>query len=190
MWVGIGERWSSDELAQQLHTHLWVPVLAAKSPTSRRAELVDASGVEAMAIVAEAWQSQLQDQAQALEEARSLESAAMDEVHRLRRDLESRAARIAGLHHQQKELEAQLEGLRADLEHERQAKRDAVTQSSYDYETLRARLSRRIQSETQLLHEGLHALRQEPPLAHVMEDRAERALEGLEAELKALAKER
>ena len=55
-----------------------------------------------------------------------------------------------------------------------------------DKEQLRTRLLRRLKAEVSLLDEGLHALRRDPPKVHVMEDHAERALEGIKKEIKEL----
>ena len=57
---------------------------------------------------------------------------------------------------------------------------------SDDLEHLRSRLLRRLKAEVGLLDEGLHALRRDPPKIRVMEDHAERALEGLKKEIKEL----
>lgn len=49
----------------------------------------------------------------------------------------------------------------------------------HEYETLKGRALRRLNEESSLLEEGLHALRREPPKVSVMIDHAERAIDGL-----------
>jgi hypothetical protein len=43
-----------------------------------------------------------------------------------------------------------------------------------------------LREEKDLLEEGLHALRKDPPRVHVMQDHAERAIEGLQNEINRL----
>jgi hypothetical protein len=90
----------------------------------------------------------------------------------LRGDLDERDRRLAG-------LDQALQAERRDHEHTRAHLQD-------DFEQLRTRLLRRIKSEVNLLTEGLHALRRDPPKVHVMEDHAERALDALRKAVKEL----
>jgi hypothetical protein len=76
-------------------------------------------------------------------------------------------------------LDQALQAERRDHEHTRAHLQD-------DFEQLRTRLLRRIKSEVNLLTEGLHALRRDPPKVHVMEDHAERALDALRKAVKEL----
>jgi hypothetical protein len=75
------------------------------------------------------------------------------------------------------------------LENEKNAHSHARVHMGDDKEQLRSRLLRRLKTETNLLEEGLHALRRDPPKIHVMDDHAERALEGLYKEIKELESE-
>ena len=65
---------------------------------------------------------------------------------------------------------------RRDREIERAHLRD-------DYEQLRGRVLRRVDAELSLLKEGLNALRRDPPKVAVMDDHAERAIDGLTNEV-------
>lgn len=66
------------------------------------------------------------------------------------------------------QLEAQNSRHAADLAHARS-----------ELEDLRGRVLRKMREEVSLLDEGLRALRRDPPRVHVMEDHAERAIDGL-----------
>jgi len=92
--------------------------------------------------------------------------ASLDEANRL---LESEISRTAA-------LEAQLHRERREYE-------DQKAHMRSDYEELRGRVLHRLRQELTLLDEGLHALRKQPPKVHVMEDHAERAVDGLRKEI-------
>ena len=95
-----------------------------------------------------------------------LTQASLDEAKRL---LESEKLRTAALEEkfQQK-----------NREHE-----DQIAHMRSDYEELRGRVLGRLRQEVTLLDEGLHALRKQPPKVHVMEDHADRAIDGLKKEI-------
>ena len=67
-----------------------------------------------------------------------------------------------------------------------QAHENAKAHWKDDYEQLRGQVLRRLNDELPLLVDGLHALRRDPPKVHIMIDHAERAIEGLESEVKRL----
>lgn len=69
------------------------------------------------------------------------------------------------------------------IERDRRAHDDKTAHMRNDYEELRGRILRRLRQEVSLLDEGLHALRRQPPKVHVMEDHAERAIDGLKDEI-------
>lgn len=55
-----------------------------------------------------------------------------------------------------------------------------------DFEKMRSSVAHRIKAELSLLTDGLHALRRNPPKLSVMDDHAERAIDGLTRELERL----
>ena len=57
-----------------------------------------------------------------------------------------------------------------------------------DFEKMRSSVAHRIKAELSLLADGLHALRRNPPKLSVMDDHAERAIDGLTRELERLRK--
>lgn len=102
------------------------------------------------------------------------------------RDLQSRLEEI------ERQLDAektQVKGLTADFHAERQTQKNALSHSRDDYVKLRGRVLHRIKQELSLLEDGLHALRRNPPKVHVMDDHAERAIEGLKREARRLERD-
>lgn len=71
----------------------------------------------------------------------------------------------------------------AQLERERREHEDEKAHMRDDYEKLRGRMLGRLRQEVSLLEDGLHALRKQPPKIHVMEDHAERVIDGLKREI-------
>lgn len=55
----------------------------------------------------------------------------------------------------------------------------ALIHAKNDLEQLRATTIRKIEAEVDLLQDGLSAIRRDPPKVHVMDDHAERAIDGL-----------
>jgi len=88
--------------------------------------------------------------------------------------------------HEQEESVVKICQLENELINERKAHAHARVHLGDDKEQLRARLLRRLKTEATLLEEGLHALRRNPPKIHVMDDHAERVLDGLYTEIKEL----
>ena len=69
------------------------------------------------------------------------------------------------------------------LHDEQENHKSTRTHMQDDFEYLRSRLLRGLKQEVSLLDEGLHAIKREPPKVMVMEDHAERVLEGLKREI-------
>lgn len=94
-------------------------------------------------------------------------------------------------------VDAQLETARGEVEDLSQkiirttsAHQDAMAHMVHDYDTLQGRVLGRLKEEVSLLDEGLHALRRDPPKVRVMEDHAERVLDGLKSEIERLMKKK
>lgn len=107
------------------------------------------------------------------------------------RDGEERArTRADRLKSELEEASTQLESerlcnneIREQIERERREHEDEKAHMHNDYEELRGRILHRLRQEVTLLDEGLYALRKQPPKVHVMEDHAERAIDGLKGEI-------
>ena len=76
-------------------------------------------------------------------------------------------------------LHRELDTTRIDHANEKAHMRDAL-------ENLRSSVVRRLRNELALLNDGLHALRRNPPKVSVMNDHAERAIDGLTREVERL----
>ena len=73
-----------------------------------------------------------------------------------------------------------------DLNAERRDRGIERTHMQDAYESLRGKVVRRLEGELSLLKEGLHALRRDPPKVAVMDDHADRAIDGLTREINQL----
>ena len=82
-----------------------------------------------------------------------------------------------------REAEERATAFDEQLQRERLEEEDQKAYLRSDYEELRGRVLHRLRQEVTLLDEGLHALRKQPPKVHVMEDHAERAIDGLKKEI-------
>lgn len=114
----------------------------------------------------------------------------------LQSKIESLCEEIAGLGQAIADLEGvvqERDGIISRLSQELEAERSAHASSRAhlgdDREHLRSNAVYRLKREVSLLSEGLQALRKEPPKVRVMDDHAERVLEGLQAALKELEDE-
>lgn len=101
------------------------------------------------------------------------------------------------------DLQGKIASLTEDLERERQdgqatfrtlqaERQEWVHERSHrvdQYEALKGRVLHRLKKEAGLLDEGLQALRRNPPKVHVMDDHAERAIEGLKREIELIREE-
>lgn len=85
-----------------------------------------------------------------------------------------------------RERDTSISGLRQELDAERSAHANSRAHLGDDREYLRSNVVRHLRREVSLLAEGLQALRKDPPKVRVMDDHAERALEGLRAAIKEL----
>ncbi|MBK1642120.1 hypothetical protein CKO12_09570 [Chromatium okenii] len=87
------------------------------------------------------------------------------------------------------ERDMRIQALGDELATEQQRHRETRIHLYEDMNILRGRLLRRLKSGTELLTDGLQALRRNPPKIAVMEDHAERALEELKIEIEQLGME-
>lgn len=98
-------------------------------------------------------------------------------------------ANVAALSKEHEAAITQVEELNERIRQLQSEHEAAMAHARDDFERLRARASQRIEAETELLSEGLSAIRRDPPRIHVMEDHAERAIQKLKAELEYLRSE-
>ena len=90
--------------------------------------------------------------------------------------------RLTELEARIRETEEQYAELREQLDEAQQGHAATDARWRDNYETLKGRVLNRLNRESSLLEEGLHALKRESPKVEVMIDHAERAIEGLKKE--------
>ena len=95
---------------------------------------------------------------------------------------------LASLEERLKDAKERLDCTIDDLNAERRDRGIERTHIQDAYESLRGRVVRRLEGELSLLKEGLHALRRDPPKVAVMDDHADRAIDGLTREIEQLRK--
>ena len=164
-----------ERIHHYLHTELWTPSAARPtSETEKVHRLIKNREHAATAIACSTFERQVVEsraaESQALAETRTLRKLKED-AEKLKEDAEKRLA------HATSDLNAE----RCDRGIERTHMQDA-------YESLRGRVVRRLEGELSLLKEGLHALRRDPPKVAVMDDHADRAIDGLTREIEQLRK--
>jgi hypothetical protein len=180
VWFTETRGLSIEKINQLLYETLWRPMSpGAKDETVRLRYLTEIRDLAGVGLACATFKRQSDEMAYVVADAGKKLTTASEHVtaltmrnEQLRRDLDERDRRLAALHQA-------LESERRDHAHTRAHLQD-------DFEQLRTRLLRRIKAEVNLLTEGLHALRRDPPKIHVMEDHAERALDALRKAVKEL----
>lgn len=112
--------------------------------------------------------------------------ASKQSIERLNTELENRKTTIDGLQERILTRDKKIEELSHLLEIERSSHANTRAHLDDELEHLRSNVVRRLTREISLLAEGIQALRRDPPKVHVMDDHAERVLEGLNAAMKAI----
>lgn len=179
-WLALEEEMDVENVALALFTALWKP--AAREVTGeleRLMCLIECRDLTSIGIACAAFQSRTGKQMRLVQEAQESESAAIERADRVQRELDRALDELATASMRVQELEGQLSEQHRRHEVE-------VSHLGDDLESLRARLTRRLRDETELLREGLHALRRDPPLVRVTDDHVERAINGLEDALQNL----
>ena len=182
LWLAETRGENPEVLVRVLHDVQWARAAEGVKGESRRwRALTRRIPPATLGIVGSAFTDLLRIQSTQLEALRrdgQLASerlkAAVDRAEGALAEVENQKASVAA-------LSAELAQLRTGHQEELALARD-------DHEKLRSRVLRRLNSETRLLHEGLLALRRDPPKTGVMEDHAERVLSALEAEVRELEK--
>lgn len=184
LWFAETRAVSVESLNQYLFTALWQPAAKlARNDTERLYSLTDIRDLTGAGLVASAFQERAQEQARLAEVVTKGQETLREKVRILeaeREDLE-RAIR---------ERDARFRALEQQLADEQRGHEHTRVHLGEDLENLRTRVLRRLKSEVGLLTEGLQALRRTPPKTNIMEDHAERALEGLNQEIQRLNSEK
>ena len=179
LWHRETRRTSFEDISRSLRTS-WEPdAQRHKSEAQKLRALMGNRDPAAAAISCSLLEKQAFDAEQQERVAREAEKKA----NTWARELEGR---LAGIERQLDAEKAQVERLTADLDEERQAHENDIAHRRDEYAKLRGRVLRRFKRELSLLEVGLHALQRDPPKVPVMEDHAERAIDGLKREMQAL----
>lgn len=167
---------SFDRVQRHLQTHLWARAAGRyRTETAKLIVLLTTRDPAAASIACDLLERQAKEQGQRAEVARRQAELA----NATARDFERRLAAL------NVELEARLveiETLKLEAAECYQQNRDASAVLRDDLERMRGRVLRCLNQDVSLLEEGLHALRSDPPLVHVMDDHAERVVESLRRE--------
>ena len=180
VWFFESKGFQIDQITQMLYTALWKPNSPESADdTTKLRTLTEIRELSGIGLACSVFKKETEKHLViAAETIRNQE--ALNEKIRL---LESEKNRIK---HEQEEGVVKIRDLENELINERKAHALTRVHLGDDKEQLRARVLRRLKTEANLLEEGLHALRRNPPKIHVMDDHAERVLDGLYMEIKEL----
>ena len=171
---------SAERIQQHLQAHLWKPSISQyRGEIDRLRALMTTRDFAAASAVFSLAEKQALEQSRRAVDARRAEERAKSHALMLKDKLAESQEKLT-------ESQARVHCLKEELRREFQTHTDERTHLKDDYEKLRGRILRRLKDELSLLDDGLHALRREPPKVHVMVDHAERAIDGLNREMKRL----
>lgn len=174
-------------MAPHLYTHLWKSQARAdeldKHPLVGLTTAIP-SGHLANAV--DVWVAEVALARDRVAEAHSAQRAAEARSQRLQSETETREGRLRDADAKIEMLEQHRSEVEQELARERKVRADGQAHASADYEQLRAKSVKRMKKQSELLEEGLHALRREPPVVEVGLDRMERTLDRLHADLQDL----
>jgi hypothetical protein len=183
LWFRRTRGTTLERIQGYLQTSIWAPAAHRyKTDQQKLRALVDASDFGGIAVACSALEKE------ALERARqaAVANSAADRAAARARELENK---LSGTEAQLGAAKGQVERLSEATIAARSAHEDEIAHMRSDYEELRARVQGRLREEVSLLDEGLRALRRDPPKVHVMEDHAERVIDGLKSEMERLKKD-
>ncbi|MBI4692735.1 MAG: hypothetical protein HY749_01795 [Gammaproteobacteria bacterium] len=177
IWLRETRGISLERIQRLLHSSFWKQAAARqKSDGKILRTLILARDGDALGLACLAFEENIREKSRDADAARGAEERARIRAEHLHCELQEASAL----------LEAERSrniALHKEMEHERRQHEDEKAHLRNDYEVLRGRILRRLRQEVSLLDEGLHALRKQPPKVHVMDDHAERAIDGLKNEI-------
>lgn len=179
-WIAMEQELDVESVSAALFTSLWKPAAREVSgDLARLQQLTECRDLASLGIACTAFQAETGKHMRLAQEARESESSAIGRADRIQHELNRTRDELEGASVRVREIEGQ---------HAEQQRRHEIDLSHLgdDLESLRARMVRRLRDETELLREGLGALRRDPPLVRVTDDHVERAIKGLEDALKHL----
>ena len=183
LWHRETQGISFEHINNSLHTSLWEPAAQRyESEAQKLRVLMGNRDPAAVAISCSLLEKQASDFKQQVWATREAE----EKANMRARELENK------LNDVKRQLDAektQVKRLTAALLAEQQARKDDIAHGHAEYAKLRGRVLHRFRQEVSLLENGLHALRRNPPKVHVMDDHAERVIDGLKREMQGLRRD-
>jgi chromosome segregation ATPase len=177
LWLRETRGIAFERIQRYLQTAIWAPAARRHRTDSQKLRVLmktrDAAGI---AVACSELENQILEYGQQAADSRRAEERAAMRV----KELEDERARVEA---QIEAAKAEIERLTEGIDSARRAHENERAHIRDDHERLRGRVLHRLREELSLLEEGLHALRREPPKVHVMEDHAERAINGLKREM-------
>ncbi len=180
VWLNQFASVNTSTIVRKLHNQQWSHAIASvRKPLDRLKLLHKLTDYAAAGMASSAFAEEAQAQTQAAEDAaqREMEAATA---------LAESEERVQALEQKTQLLSSDIQVLQTQLEQAKQKHEADMIHAANDLEQLRSRVVRAIESEVDLLQEGLAALRRDPPKTHVMDDHAERAINGLRAAINSL----
>ena len=166
-----------ERIQRYLQANIWVPAAHSHKTDPQRLRVLmvtrDPAGI---AVACSALEKQAHEQEQQAVIARTAEARATMRTKELEGMLTSVKTELDV-------TKAQVDHLTVEIESAKRAHENEKAHMRNNYEELRGRVLRRLREELSLLDDGLLALRRDPPKVHVMEDHAERAIDGLKREM-------
>lgn len=183
IWFVESRGYPIEQIIQMLYTALWKPNTAeSANDTLKLRAITEIQDLDGVGLACSIFKKETDKQAAAAAAALRSQEALSEKIRILESD-------INRIQQEQQQSTAKIGELEKQLVSEREAHAHTRVHLGDDKEQLRSRLLRRLKTEANLLQEGLHALRRDPPKIHVMDDHAERALDGLYKEIRELESE-
>lgn len=182
-WLAEKRGISPKELSLSLYSSIWYPKAArVKNQLDQLRLVTEIRDVAGVGLACQAFSEKANEKSRAAEIANISESKAIEEAN-------SCHILIDELKNELKKRDETILELQADLKAQNNMHEAKIVHLQDDYENLRSRVLGRLRADSNLLAEGLHALRREQPKLHVMDDHADRVLEGLRREISQLESE-
>jgi hypothetical protein len=177
LWFRKARGITFEQIQHYLQAKIWIPAANRHKTDAEKLRVLmtpqDSSGI---AVACSALETQVFERRQQAAAARRAEEHAVKRSQELERILDDVKGELWVTRDKVVHLTKDLSSVLEDHKNVEAHLRD-------DYEQLRGRVLRRLKEEVSLIEEGLHALRRDPPKIHVMEDHAERAIDGLKREM-------
>ncbi|MGZ0080048.1 hypothetical protein [Methylomonas sp. YC3] len=182
-WLVETRSYSIEKIMQMIYSALWKSSIPESlDDTEKLKTLTEIDNIKSAGFIYSTLKKEAERNAALTEKALRAQESLAEELKTLNAEIEN-------LKLIQSEKDSKIQRLTDALELEKNAHTHARIHLGDDKEQLRTRLLRRLKTEANLLQEGLHALRRDPPKIHVMDDHAERVLDGLFKEIKELESE-